>query len=113
MRRLEDRLKWFIIEWEKSVLAPGAAELHFEQSTHSPRMFVDGHGTEVDIWGVGGLIIDYRALDISSQLKVLGRWVQGSSAPSALDKIKQYIYISSLSMHATLLESYLGSSYLS
>ncbi|KAI9455621.1 hypothetical protein HD554DRAFT_2178403 [Boletus coccyginus] len=104
MRRLEDRLKWFIIDWEEAVLAPGTAELHFKQSTHSPRIFVDGHGTEVDIWGVGGLIMDCEALDISSQLKDLGRWMQGSSAPSAreaLDKIKEYI--SSLSMHATLL----------
>ncbi|KAI9455635.1 hypothetical protein HD554DRAFT_267293 [Boletus coccyginus] len=104
MRRLEDRLKWFIVDWEDAVLAPGTAEPHFEQSTHSPRVFVDGHGTEVDIWGVGGLIMDCEALDISSQLKDLGRWMQGSSAPSAreaLDKIKEYI--SSLSMHAALL----------
>ncbi|KAI9566666.1 hypothetical protein HD554DRAFT_2174326 [Boletus coccyginus] len=94
MRRLEDRLKWFIIDWEEAVLAPGTAEPHFKQSTHSPRVFVDGHGTEVDIWGVGGLIMDCEALDISSQLKDLGRWMQGSSAPSAreaLGKIKEYI----------------------
>jgi len=94
MRRLEDRLKWFIVDWEDAVFAPGTAEPHFKQSTHSPCVFVEGHGTEVDIWGVGGLIIDCKALDISSQLKDLGRWMQGSSAPSAreaLDKIKEYI----------------------
>jgi hypothetical protein len=38
----------------------------------------------VDIWGVGGLIINCEALDISSQLKDLGKWMQGSRAPPAL-----------------------------
>jgi hypothetical protein len=83
MRRLEDRLKWFIIDWEDAASAPASAKPHFERSTHSPRVFVEGHGTEVDIWGVGGLIIDCKALDISSQLKDLGRWMQDSRTPSA------------------------------
>lgn len=94
MRCLEDRLKWFIIDWEDATLAPATAEPHFKRSSHSPGVFVDGHGTEVDIWGVGGLIIHCEAVDVSPRLKDLGRWMQGSRAPSAreaLDKIKEYI----------------------
>ena len=94
MRSLDDPLEWFIIDWEDAVLAPGKAEPHFKQSTHSPHVFIEGHGTEVDVWGVGGLIIDCNALDISSQLNGLGRWMQGSSTPSAreaLDRIKEYM----------------------
>lgn len=112
MRHLEDRLELFIIDWEDAALAPALAEPHFERSTHSPRIFVEGHGTEPDIWGVGGLVVHCDAF-ISSQLTDMGRWMQGSSAPSAreaLDKIKEYISSQS-SMHAILPSSCLGSSY--
>lgn len=93
MRCLDDPLKWFLIDWDDAAMAPATAPLHFKQSTHSPRVFVEGHGTEVDIWGVGELIIQCRALDISSELHKLARWMQGSIAPSAqeaLDKINGY-----------------------
>jgi hypothetical protein len=36
MRRLEDQLKWFIIDWEDAASAPASAEPHFERNTHSP-----------------------------------------------------------------------------
>jgi hypothetical protein len=58
MRRLDDESKWFIIDWEDAATLPTKAEPRFNSSTHSPSIFVDGHGAEVDIWGVGGLILD-------------------------------------------------------
>ena len=94
MRHLDNKQKWFIIDWgDAAMLGSCTAQSHFEWRTHSPRVFVDGHGTEVDIWGVGGLILDCGALDISSELRGLGEWMRGSAPPSAeeaLDKILQY-----------------------
>ena len=57
-------------------------------------MFVDNHGGEVDVWGVGMLISEARefAFNISSKLFELGKWMQ-EAAPSsqeALDAIEAY-----------------------
>lgn len=46
----------------------------------------------MDIWGVGELIVQCGALDISSELLDVGKWMQASapSAQEALAKIKMY-----------------------
>ncbi|THU97186.1 hypothetical protein K435DRAFT_857810 [Dendrothele bispora CBS 962.96] len=95
MRRLDDPEKWFVVDWEDAATPPTTAQPHFNSATHSSRIFVDGHGAEVDIWGVGGLIIhcSLTALDVTPELRDLGRWMQNSTAPSAqeaLRKIKDY-----------------------
>jgi hypothetical protein len=72
---------------------------HFNHRTHSPSVFTDGHGAEVDIWGVGHLILSCDALDISEELRKLGRMMkkQGEgesdekmSAQEALNEIREY-----------------------
>jgi hypothetical protein len=95
MRHLENSDQWFIIDWDDAttITVPTVALRHFNPSTHSPRIFVDGHGVEVDMWGVGELIVQCGASDISLTLKALGKWMQGCIAPSAqeaLEKIKEY-----------------------
>jgi len=93
VRYLDNPKKWFMIDWEDAATAPTKAQSHFDSSTHSPRIFVDGHGAEVDIWGVGELILQCGALDMTSELRDLGKWMQDLTAPSAreaLRKIKDY-----------------------
>ena len=93
IRRLDDPQKWFIIDWDDADSPPTRAQSHFKRSTHSPNVFVDGHGAEVDIWSVGELIVQCRALNISLALQDLGKWMQAVTVPSAgeaLAKIKEY-----------------------
>lgn len=93
IRCLDDMQRWFLIDWEDAAAPPTTAQSHFDSRTHSPHVFTDGHGAEVDIWGVGELIVQCEALDISSELRSLGKWMQGSTAPSAqeaLAKIKEF-----------------------
>ncbi|KAF8508186.1 hypothetical protein BU17DRAFT_56879 [Hysterangium stoloniferum] len=93
MRRLDDPQRWFIIDWDDAAIPPTTAQSHFNRRTHPPGVFTDGHGAEVDMWGVGELIRKCGTLDISLELKNFGKWLQGSIAPSAqeaLGKIKDY-----------------------
>ena len=93
MRRLDDAKKWFIIDWDDAASTPTMARPDFERSNHSPSVFTDGHGEQVDIWGVGNLILTCMALDVSEELRELGRRMkQGESvnAQEALSDIKKY-----------------------
>lgn len=95
MQCLDDAKKWFLIDWDDATVLTSKtiAQPHLNQSNHSPYVFVDGHGTEVDMWGVGELILQCKALDVSSKLSGLGEWMQGPEMPSAqeaLSKIKEY-----------------------
>ncbi|GJJ14384.1 hypothetical protein Clacol_008648 [Clathrus columnatus] len=93
MARLDDDNRWFLIDWEDASNSPTLAQPHFARKTHCPTIFVDGHGAEVDIWGVGELILRCEGLDVSSELKGLGKWMQEAPAPSAqeaLNKVKEY-----------------------
>ncbi|KAM6493366.1 hypothetical protein JOM56_011500 [Amanita muscaria] len=89
---VNDPQRWIIIDWEDAAVPPTKAASHFNRSTHSPRVFEDGHGAEVDMWSVGELIVKCGALDVSSELVELGRWMQdaGPSASEALGEIKKY-----------------------
>jgi hypothetical protein len=52
IRRLDNPQEWFLVDWEEAAGLPTKAPLHFSKEDHSPRIFSDGHGAEVDIWGV-------------------------------------------------------------
>ena len=93
MRHLGDRRGWFLIDWEDAAVPPTTTPKHFSRNGHSPKIFSNGHGAEVDIWGVGELIVDCGALDISAELRNLGQQMQAStgfSAQYALENIKSY-----------------------
>ena len=82
-----------MIDWEDAALPPTKAQSHFARTTHSPGVFTDGHGAEVDMWSVGELILRCGALDVSLELQNIGKWMQGLIAPSAqeaLAKVKGY-----------------------
>ena len=71
IRRIDDPTKWFLIDWEDAACSPTKAQNDFRRSSHSPAIFQDCHGAEVDIWGVGHLITTCKA-HISENLKLLG-----------------------------------------
>lgn len=89
MRRLDDRHKWFIIDWEDASTAPTQAQSHFDHTNHSPRAFSDGHGAEVDIWGVGELIVRCGSLHISEKLRNLGKRMQSNTPLSVQEALKE------------------------
>lgn len=43
-------------------MSPTRAAVSLNHRKHSPRVFFDNHSPEVDIWGVGKLIVDAREL---------------------------------------------------
>ena len=69
---MEDQSKWFLIDWEDAATPPTSAQPSFARASHSPDVFHDGHGPEVDIWAIGYLIGTSTATGISAQLRALG-----------------------------------------
>ena len=53
-----DCSKWFLIDWDDAAMPPTHAAKHPE--SHPAAVFQDNHGAEVDIWGVGKLILYAR-----------------------------------------------------
>ena len=93
IRSLHDPREWFLIDWEDASTLPTKAPLHFAREGHSPHVFSDGHGDEVDIWGVGQLIVESGVVGVSSEWKLLGEWMKGITYPSAqeaLQKLESY-----------------------
>ncbi|TFK23108.1 hypothetical protein FA15DRAFT_705765 [Coprinopsis marcescibilis] len=64
IRRVDNPSLWFLIDWEDASGPETAARPDFATETHSPDVFHDGHGAEVDIWGVG-LLIENCAAPVS------------------------------------------------
>ena len=76
-------------------MSPTQAQPLLSHKHHCPRVFIDndGAGAEVDLWGVGELILQSKALGIGQELKDLGEWMQNSntvSAQQALTRIKAH-----------------------
>jgi hypothetical protein len=75
IRRIDDHSKWILIDWEDAGVPPTMAQPSFSRSTHPPAVFVDGHGADVDIWGVGYLIKTCTAADVSMKFRALGQHI--------------------------------------
>jgi hypothetical protein len=93
MRRWDDAKKWFIIDWDDASSAPTIDRPDFDRRSHSPAVFTDGHRAQVDIWGVGELILTSEALDVSEELRGLGRRMkqdESMNEQKALSDIKKY-----------------------
>ncbi|KAF8336080.1 hypothetical protein F5887DRAFT_1285507 [Amanita rubescens] len=56
MQSRENSSKWFLIDWEDASFAPTKGAPHLSQNEHSPNVYKDDHGADVDIWAVGRLI---------------------------------------------------------
>ena len=77
MQSQEDSSKWFLIDWEDASFAPTKGAPHLSQSEHSPNVYKDNHGADVDMWAVGRLIFTARvqvpALRDLGQMMMEGR----------------------------------------
>jgi hypothetical protein len=89
IRRKDDPSKWFLIDWEDAQEAPGEAAEHFDKGNHSPRIFQDGHGMEVDMWGVGHLITESGVIGLSSKLREIEAQTKQDSPPTAAEVLKR------------------------
>jgi len=94
IRRVEDQSKWFIINWEDAASPTTLAQEDFTTKSHSPAIKWDGHGAEVDIWGVGHLIVTNTAVDISANFRALGIRIcaelERLSAQEVYDLVNEY-----------------------
>lgn len=94
IRSANDRSSWFLIDWEDAVGRNNTAATHLHRDSHSPRLYFDNHGGEVDVWRVGLLIKESRsfAFNISAELLKVGRWMQdeGPTSQNALAAIMKY-----------------------
>jgi len=96
MKRTEANT-WFLIDWDDAAGSDNKAASHLCPETHCPTLFKDGHGAEVDVWGVGFLISAAHAfvLDMHKELKDLGKrmLIQGvlPTSQDALDAVMTYI----------------------
>jgi len=88
LRQADDYTRWFLIDWDDAVGPNNVAANHFCRKGRSPRVFMDNHGAEVDIWSVGNLILESTSftLDLSPELVKLGMWMQ-NAAPDAKDAL--------------------------
>ncbi|KAF8324425.1 uncharacterized protein EI90DRAFT_3075323 [Cantharellus anzutake] len=91
MRSITNPNQWFLIDWEDAAVPPTKAAPNLDSGTHAPQVFEDGHGTEVDLWGVGNLITRAGVPGLPENLCSLGRkMVKGSilSAEQGLRELK-------------------------
>ena len=86
MRSATDPEGWFLIDFEDASTIPTRAAHHLDRETHSPRVFVDGHLGEVDMWGVGKLIMA-EALRVSAAMIALGERLLSDEPPTAAEAI--------------------------
>jgi len=91
LRQIEDPNKWFLIDWEDSSLAPTKAAPLLNEDTHSPDVFQDNHGAEVDIWSVGFLIRSCQSQSISAGLRTLGEDICRSPHQFKVEDLLEHI----------------------
>jgi hypothetical protein len=86
--------KWFLIDWSEASTSPTKASKIMLKESHSPRVFKDNHGGEVDVWGVGRYLRDsVTRCELSEPekvVKIAERWMNNHkiTAVAALDELK-------------------------
>jgi hypothetical protein len=93
IRRVDEPRKWFLIDWDDASTLPTYAAKDLREGEHSPRVFADGHGAEVDVWAVGKLFLDAStfASPLSPAMVAIGKRMREDetmSAQQALTEIK-------------------------
>ncbi|PFH47454.1 hypothetical protein AMATHDRAFT_42919 [Amanita thiersii Skay4041] len=89
MRSNEDPRNWFLIDWEEATQEPTRATPNLRSRTHASQVFVDGHGTEVDIWGVGRLITAAGMYYLPDNLFSVGQKMMDGSIQSATQALEE------------------------
>ena len=85
IRSGSDPRKWFLIDWDDASTFPTSSAMHLDRKTHCPSVSEMGHGTEVDIWAVGKLILDAVVFcsDIPANVTQYGTLMMGGQVTSA------------------------------
>lgn len=90
-----DEKGWFLIDWSDAGTAPTLAVTHMSREEHSPRVFEDNHGGEVDVWGVGRYLRDCLpncgVPESEKIMEIAERWMNDSAitASAALDTLEE------------------------
>jgi hypothetical protein len=88
------RDEWFLIDWSDASTTPTKGVDHMSKREHSPRVRVDNHGGEVDVWGVGyylkRLASRSHPLDPDNLTQIAEKWMSDYTitAEAALDEIR-------------------------
>ena len=98
--RKSNGTEWFLIDWSDASIPPTKAVSDLKPYEHSPRVFEDNHGPEVDIWGVAEYmetIADCVRCGIAQTQPVkqmAQRWMDDptTTAMSALKEIEVSMY---------------------
>lgn len=75
-----DSDRWFLIDFADASAVPTKAVDHLSLDGHSPHIRDDGHGAEVDIWGVGHYMWQLRT--VVNDCQKLKRWRTGGRKTS-------------------------------
>lgn len=109
VKRTDNIKSWFLIDWSDATCAvPTQAITHLSPTTHSPKVRQDGHGPEVDIWGVGQFLVDNAGTNgIPNVAEVLGlgrKWMNDATitAEMALIEIQVSALSSAIPLHLGL-----------
>jgi hypothetical protein len=87
MRYANHAEQWFLIDFDDASTVPTRAAKNMSRETHSPRVFIDEHCGEVDIWGVGKMIMESAYLGVSADMKALGKRLVSDEPPTAVEAI--------------------------
>jgi hypothetical protein len=91
IKSADDPRKWILIDWDDAGTPPTLAVTHLDDCNHSPAVFKDNHGSEVDVWGVGLLIKDCAPSmpGFPSELLRLGKAMQSGTldVPKCIERI--------------------------
>lgn len=85
---------WFLIDWSDASTAPTMAAEHLSADGHSPRVKMNNHGPEVDIWGVAHFMIELTRhctiKDEAGVVQLARRWKEDITvtAETALQEVE-------------------------
>ena len=83
---------WYLIDFADASLVPTTAATHLSPEGHSPRIQHDGHGAEVDIWGVANFMHELHSVvkDPQQVQQMATKWKEdlNLTAAKALSEIK-------------------------
>ena len=86
--RISYSSKWFLIDWEDASFAPTKGAPHLSQNEHSPNVYKDNHGADVDIWAVGRLICT-TGLQVPPALRDIGQKMMQGHVLNAEQGLKE------------------------
>ncbi|CAI2188031.1 20336_t:CDS:2 [Funneliformis geosporum] len=83
-------LKWILIDWDDTDRPLTRPANHLGRDNHTPEVFEEDHGGEVDIWSIGRLIIEVNKwiMGLSQSIVDIGVTIQSNNRPNAHDALE-------------------------